>query len=90
MISVKKRDQFLRKTLPAEKIEVVPLRSEAMILLLPVPLPDDGDSLFHPTAQANLMLFAHIMHNDTKKNPGQKHLRPVVAHLALSETGSHS
>lgn len=38
-----------------------------MIPLLPVPLPDDKDFLFDPTAQPNLTLFAHIIHHDTKK-----------------------
>ena len=38
-----------------------------MIALLPVSLPDDRDFLFHLTTQPNLMLFAHIIHHDTKK-----------------------
>ncbi len=66
-IKAKQKSQFLRKRLLAEKDGVVPPRSEAMIPLLPVPLPDDKDFLFHPTAQANLMLFAHIIHHDTTK-----------------------
>ena len=66
-IKAKQRGQLLKKRLLAEKDEVVLLRSETIILLLPVPLPDDRDFLFHPIAQANLTLFAHIMYHDTKK-----------------------
>lgn len=47
--------------------KVILPRSETMVTLLPVPLPDDRDFLFHPSAQSSLTLFAHIMHHDTKK-----------------------
>ena len=49
-IRARQRGQFLRKRLFAEKDGVVPPRSEAMITLLPIPLPDNRDFLFHPTA----------------------------------------
>ena len=38
-----------------------------MVLLLPVPLSDNRDFLFHPTAQPNLTLFIYIIHHDTRK-----------------------
>lgn len=38
-----------------------------MIPLVPVPLPNDRDFLFHSTTQASLTLFVHIIHHDTKK-----------------------
>ena len=66
-IRAKQRGQFLKKRLLAEKDEVVPPRSETMIPLLPVPLLDNSDFSFHPTTQANLTLFAYIIHDDTKK-----------------------
>ena len=66
-MNANKRGQFLRKRLLAEKDEVVPPRSEAMIPLVPMPLPDNRDFLFHPTAQASLMLFAYIIYHDTKR-----------------------
>lgn len=66
-IKARQRGLFLKKRLLAKKDEVIPLHSETMIPLLPVPLPDDRNFLFHPTAQPNLMLFAHIMYHDTKK-----------------------
>ena len=66
-VRARQRGPFLKKRLLAERDEVVPPRSEAVIPILPLPLPDDRDFLFHPTAQANLTLFAHIMHHDTKK-----------------------
>ena len=66
-IRARQRGQFLKKRLLVEKDGVIPPRSETMVPLLPVPLPDDRDFLFHPTAQPNLTLFAHIIHHDTKK-----------------------
>lgn len=66
-ISVRQKDQFLRKRLLAKKDEVVPLRFEVMIHLLPIPLQDNRDFWFYPTAQANLMLFAYIIYHDTTK-----------------------
>lgn len=66
-IKTKQRGWFLRKRLFAEKNEVVLPRFEAIILLMLVPLSNDRDFLFNPTAQASLMLFAHIMHHDTKR-----------------------
>ncbi len=78
-IKAKQRDQVLRKRLLAKKDEIVPLRSEAIIPLMPVPLPDNRDFLFYPIAQASLTLFAHIMHHDTKrvlvKNTSKRPLR---------------
>ena len=66
-IRARQRGQFLRNRLLAEKNEVIPLRSERIVPLLPVPLLDNRDFLFHPTAQPNLTLFMHIIHHDTKK-----------------------
>lgn len=51
----------------AKKDGFVPPRSEIMVLLLPVPHPDDRDFLFYLTDQANLMLFMYIIYHDTKK-----------------------
>ncbi len=66
-INTKQRGQFLSKKLLAENDGVVPPRSETMIPLLPVPLPDDRDFLFHPATQTNLTLFAHIIDHETSK-----------------------
>lgn len=66
-IRARQRGQFLRRRLLAEKDGVMPLHSEAMIPLLPMPLPDDWDFLFYTTAQTNLTLFAHIIHHETTK-----------------------
>lgn len=66
-IRARQRDRFLWKRLLAEKEEFVSSRSEAMIPLLPVHLSDNRDFLFYLTTQANLMLFAYIIHYDTKK-----------------------
>ncbi len=38
-----------------------------MISLVKLPLPDDRDFLFHPTPQANLTLYSHIMDYETSK-----------------------
>ena len=49
-IRARQRGQFLRKRLLAEKDKVVPPRSEIVVPVLPVPLPDDRDFLFHPSS----------------------------------------
>lgn len=46
--------QFLKRRLLTKDDGVVPPRSETRIPLLPVPLPDDRDYLFHPATQANM------------------------------------
>lgn len=61
------RVQFLRRKLLAETDRVVPPRSEAMVPLKPILLPDDRDFLFHPVVQANLTLFAHLIDHETTK-----------------------
>lgn len=66
-IKARQRGLFLKKRLLAKKNEVIPLHSETMVSLLPVPLSDNKNFLFHPTAQPSLMLFAHIIYHDTKK-----------------------
>ena len=67
MIRARQRGQFLRKRLLAKKDGVVPPRFEVIIPLLPISLPNNKDFLFHPTAQTNLTLFAHIIHHNTTK-----------------------
>ena len=66
-INVKQRGQFLRRNLLASGDNVVPPRSETMIPLAPVSLPNDRDFLFYPTNQANLTLYAHIVDHITTK-----------------------
>lgn len=66
-INTKQRGQFLSRKLLASQESVVPPPSEAMIPLVKVPLPDDRDFLFHPTAQANLTLYTHILDHETSK-----------------------
>lgn len=66
-ISARQRGQFLtRKLLTSESI-IVPPRSEAMIPLVPVSVPDDRDFLFHLAAQPNLTLFTHIIDHQTSR-----------------------
>lgn len=66
-IKAKQRGQFLRRKLLAENDGVVSPCFEAMILILPVPLPDDRDFLFHPATQTNLTLYTHIVDHETSK-----------------------
>lgn len=66
-IRAKQTGQFLRKRLLAEKDKVISPYSETIVPFFPVPLPNNKDFLFHPTTQPNLILFAHIMHHNTKK-----------------------
>lgn len=66
-IRAKQRGQFLKKRLFARNDVVIPPYSETMVPLLLVPLSNDRDFLFYPTAQPNLTLFAHIIHYNTSK-----------------------
>lgn len=55
-----------------------------MIPLVKLPLPDDRDFLFHPTPQANLTLYSHIMDYKTTKilvrNASDRPLRVLRRH----------
>ena len=66
-IKARQRGQFLKRRLLAKSDGMMPPRSETMVLLLPVLLPDDRDFLFHPTTQANLTLYTHIVDHETSK-----------------------
>lgn len=66
-IRVRQSSQFLRKRLIAKKDRVISPCFEAMILLLPVPLPDGRNFMFYPTAQVNLTLFIYIIHHNIIK-----------------------
>ena len=66
-INAKQRGQFFRRKLLASDENVVPPRSETMIPLAPVSLPDDRDFLFYPTTQSNLTLYVHIVDHMTTK-----------------------
>ena len=46
---------------------MLPPQSEAMVSLVPLPLPDNHDFLFHPATQANLTLFTQIVNHQTSK-----------------------
>lgn len=46
---------------------VVPPRSKAIVLLVPLLLPDNRDFLFHPATQANLTLFIYFIDHETSK-----------------------
>ena len=66
-IDAKQRDPFLTRRLLSSQETVVPPRSEAMVSLFPLPLPDNRDFLFHPTTQANLTLFTHLVDHEISK-----------------------
>ncbi len=66
-IDARQRGQFLTRRLLSSQETVVPPCSEAMISLVPLPLPDDRDFLFHPVTQANLTLFAHLVNHETSR-----------------------
>lgn len=66
-IDARQRGQFLTRKLLSSQETVVPPRSEAMVLLVPLPLPNDHDFLFYPATQANLTLFTHLVDHETSK-----------------------
>lgn len=67
IIKTKQRGQFLRINLFTENDKVIPSDFKTMILFMPMALANDRDFLFYLITQASLMLFAHIMHYNTKK-----------------------
>ncbi len=67
LIDARQKGQFLTRRLLASQDTVVFPRSEAMVSLIPLPLPDDRDFLFHPSAQINLTLFTHFVDHQTSK-----------------------
>lgn len=66
-INAKQSGHFLTRKLLASRDTIIPPRSDSMISLVPVPLLDDRDFLFHPTTQANLTLYTHIIDYETSK-----------------------
>lgn len=46
---------------------MVPPNSKKMISFASVPLPDNCNFIFHPTIQANLILYTHIINYTTTK-----------------------
>ena len=66
-VNAKQRSQFLARKLLTSQKSVIPPHSEAVIPLVWLPLPDNWDFLFHPTPQANLTLYAHIMDYETSR-----------------------
>ena len=66
-IDTRQRGQFLTRKLLASQEIVLPPQSEAMVLLVPIPLPHDRNFLFYPATQANLTLFTHIVDHQTSK-----------------------
>ena len=66
-IDGRQRGQFLTRKLLTSQETVLPPQSEAMVLLVPLPLPDDRDIMFHPATKANLTLFTHIVDHQTSK-----------------------
>lgn len=66
-VKTKQRGQFLTKKLLVGQETIVPPRSEAMVSFHGVSLPDDRNFFSHPTIQANLTLYNHIVDHETSK-----------------------
>ena len=66
-VNARQRGKFLARKLLTNLDNVIPPRSEAMISLEKLPLPDNRDFLFHPAPQANLTLYSHIMDYETSR-----------------------
>ena len=66
-VNARQRGQFLAMKLLTNQDSVIPPRSEAMISLKKLPLPDNRDFFFHPAPQANLTLYSDIMDHKTSK-----------------------
>ena len=66
-VNAKQRGQFFARKLLTSQDSVIPPRSEELISLVKLPLPDDRDFLFHPASQANLTLYSYIIDYETSK-----------------------
>lgn len=66
-VNAKQQEQFLTKKLFSSQESVIPPSSKALVPLVKIPLPDDREFLFHPTAQANLILYTHIVDHEISK-----------------------
>ncbi len=66
-IDARQRGQFLTRKLLASQETMVSPHSEAIIPLVPLPLPNNRDFLFHPATQPNLTLFTHLVNHQTSK-----------------------
>lgn len=66
-VNARQRGQFLARKLLTNQDSVIPPRSEAMISLVKLPLPNNRDFLFHPAPQAHLTHYSHIMDYETSK-----------------------
>ena len=60
-MSARQRGQFITRNIHAKEMSLVPPHSEILIPTKSVPLPRDRDFLFEPSAQVNLILFAHLV-----------------------------
>lgn len=66
-VNAKQYRQFCRRKLLASNNNMVPPNSKKMIFFAPVSLPDNCNFIFHPTIQANLILYTHIINYTTTK-----------------------
>ncbi len=66
-INARQWGQFLARKLFISQETVVPPNFEAMISLLPLPLPNDRDFLFHSATQPSLTLITYIIDHRTLK-----------------------
>lgn len=67
LVKARQKGQLLRRKLFTKDNKVMPPCSETMIPLLPVPLPDNQDYLFHSASQTNLILYTQNIHHETSK-----------------------
>lgn len=66
-IKIKQKGQFLKRQLYTKSNRIVLPRFKTMTSLLPVPLLDDWNFLFHLATQTNLTLYIHIIDYKTSK-----------------------
>ena len=83
-VDAKQRGQFLTKRLLNSQESVIRPRSEAMIPIVKVPLPDNQDFLFYSTPQAILTFYSYVMDYETSKilirNPSDRSLHVPRRH----------
>ena len=67
VINARNHSQFLKRNVLANTTTFIPLKSEALVNIRQIPLPDSRDFLFQPFPQEYLMLYSHLLNHTSSR-----------------------
>ena len=67
IISAKNHSQFLKRNVLANTTTFIPPKSEALVNVRQIPLPDSHNFLFQPFCQKHLTLYSHLLDHTSSK-----------------------